>query len=185
MTPQAGPRYPWAPLEAQARALLLDAPIDDDKVLDPLNDVRLAALLDVDRTQVRRWRTYGVSAVQADTLANRIGVDPYQLWPEILDAAIAEVERTCAADGCDETFVPPAKVPGKKFCSRRCKGRENRRIRYQTDPEFRAQVLADVARHYAETSDYQKRRRRIERARARERRDRQTAVTYPARKIAS
>lgn len=97
------------------------------------------------KTSGREWKRYlaeGVTERVADRLATRAGFVVYEIWPEILDDAIASMERECAADGCDETFLPPLRVPYKVFCSRRCKTREWKRAEYQRD---RDRQLARVA----------------------------------------
>lgn len=115
------------------------------------------------------YAVLGLTERQAERLAVRLGVDPYQCWPEMLDEAIAEVERECAAVDCAVRFVPPAKAPHKRFCSSTCRRREQRREQYRRDPEFRERVRAQMRRYYAETRDYQVSRARKNRAQARRR----------------
>lgn len=109
----------------------------------------------------REGATYlerGVTLRVADRLAIRAGFDLYAIWPEALNDAIADVERECAADDCTEVFVPPARVPHKKFCSKTCKSRDQRRRRYREDVAYRDRVKASMRRYYEETRDYQLRR---------------------------
>jgi hypothetical protein len=98
-----------------------------------------------------------------------------ELFPELLDAAMAEVERECEAPDCTERFVPPARVPHKRFCSKTCKSRTQRRRKYREDPEFRARVIEGARRYYQETRDYQRARQQRVRDAERERRERKAA----------
>lgn len=154
MSRQAGPRYPYAPLEAQVAARLADASLDvRAEQAGHDNDVRQAEMLGTNRHQIARWRRYGVSALQADRLAQRIHLDPYQLWPEMLDAAIAEVERQCAAEACTNTFTLKARAPHQRFCSSNCRAREGERARYRrssrkkiANRRYKAEVRAAIQR---------------------------------------
>ena len=40
----------------------------------------LSRRLHVDRTQLYRWKTYGVTVAQAETIADRLGRHPTELW---------------------------------------------------------------------------------------------------------
>lgn len=68
-TRQSGRRLPFAPLEQT-----VGAP----------NTCRLAMVLGVHPRQVYRWRSYGVTEVQADELAIAVGVHPAEVWPDWL-----------------------------------------------------------------------------------------------------
>ena len=43
---------------------------------------RMSLALGVDATQVRRWRSSGLTAAQADVLAMRCGLHPAEVWPD-------------------------------------------------------------------------------------------------------
>jgi hypothetical protein len=61
-------RYPFGPVEQLA---------------DHWTAGELALRLGVHRSQLYRWRRYGVTVDQADTLACRVGRHPAELWPEL------------------------------------------------------------------------------------------------------
>ena len=125
----------------------------------------VARALNVGGTALTTMTICGLEERTAERLAVRAGLSPYDLWPEMLDQAIAEVERECAADDCTVTFLPPAKVPGKRYCSATCRRRVQRRAQYRQDPEFRERVKEQMRRYYRETRDYQLKRARKARAR--------------------
>jgi hypothetical protein len=75
----------------------------------------------------------GVTAAIADRLAVAAGLHPHLVWPEMLDHAIEDHQRTCEAEGCAERFSPPDRAPHMRFCSPRCKRREKMR-RYRARP---------------------------------------------------
>lgn len=60
-----------------------------------------ARRLGVERTQVYRWRSTGLTFEQAETAAERLGFVPYELWPawlgESAERARESVERFMAA----------------------------------------------------------------------------------------
>lgn len=91
--------------------------------------------LRISGSTVQDYRRNGVSARVADSLAVRAGFDPYVVWPELLDDAIAAEERECAAPDCTVRFVPGPKAGKKRFCSRTCYMRVSERLRYRANPE--------------------------------------------------
>lgn len=100
----------------------------------------------------------------AERCADRLGVHPYCLWPEMRDDVIASVVRVCAAEGCEETFEPL--TVRRIYCSTRCRDRRAKadwaRRRYRSDPVYREKRKADSAARYAAERDYvlaQRRRR--------------------------
>lgn len=98
----------------------------------------------------------GMSARVADRVAVRHGFLPYEVWPEILDAAIADLERSCAAVGCDRAFVP---APNQRFCSPSCRQRMKMR-RYRSDPVRAERHRQERRRYYHECESVEARRRR-------------------------
>lgn len=115
-------RWPYAPLEAQ---LILRLGVD-------VTDERQADLLDTNRRQIHRWRHAGMTAAVAERMAVAAGFHPYDLWPAMLNEAIADVERTCAATDCDERFVLRPRGTSRRFCGRRCQ----RRMAYRRRPAW-------------------------------------------------
>lgn len=128
----------------------------------------LLGRLKVSAPERKRYEA-GVTELVADRMAARFGLVAYEVWPEILDDAITDMERVCAAAGCTTRFVPPARVPNKVFCSTACKSRSQRTRRYWEDEAFRERVKAASRRYYEETRDWQIERHRRIRAEARRR----------------
>lgn len=85
----------------------------------------------------------GLTFDQAERYAERAGLIPEFVWPEIVDELIERESRECAADGCTERFVP--ENPRRIYCSNLCRDRRHKadwfRRRYQSDPEFRARQI--------------------------------------------
>jgi len=120
---------------------------------------RLAAQrrLRISNDSYRRFAADGLTEVQADRYADRAGLMAYEVWPEMVDHLVADAQRTCASDGCDELFVPTR--PWSKYCSRRCYRREVQR-RQRRRPEVQARKRAHEARYRAETREYRLARQR-------------------------
>lgn len=137
-------RYPFEPLEQ-----FVNAP----------NMVLFADCIGIDTRQVYRWRESGITVAQADALAVRAGALPYEIWPEMLDQAIADLERSCAAVGCEQTFVP---LPNQRFCSASCRLRMKMR-RYRSDPVNAERHRQERRRYYHEWESAEARRGRRER----------------------
>lgn len=125
--------------------------------------------LGVSGTRLASFAEFGVDERTAERLAVRAGFVPYLIWPELMDQAIADLEKVCAADDCDERFVPPLRQPYKRFCTARCKTRQQRRDQYRNDPVFREKAKASMRRYYAETREWQVKRSRWYREQAKRR----------------
>lgn len=104
----------------------------------------------------RQARDEGFTELQADRYAARVGLSAYSVWPELVDDLIDTESRACAADGCEERFVPGN--PRRLYCSTTCRDRRAksrwRRNRYRADPEFREQVKAESRERYERERDY-------------------------------
>ena len=107
--------------------------------------------LRISGNQYQQYRDLGMRRAVADRQAVKAGFHPYEVWPEMADHDIADIERVCAADGCDERFLPPQFGGNKKhparFCSERCRKREKMRRYRQRNPETRVKA-AEYARQY-------------------------------------
>lgn len=132
-------RYSFAPIDAHRGDIDMRA---------------LAARVGVTARTLHRWRLDGLSEENADRCSVALGLIAYELWPEMLDAAVAEVEATCR---CGETFVVRRK--GHVHCSERCRRQATRkreraaqRERYRTDPEVRARKIAQTRAYRAEVA---------------------------------
>jgi lambda repressor-like predicted transcriptional regulator len=98
------------------------------------------------RTRLER----GVTALVADRLAIAAGLHPAEIWPSWWDDTPPEAPgKPC--EECGGEFTPRSKV--HVCCSDECgdrrKGREWRRNRYATDPDYRAAELARVRAYKA------------------------------------
>jgi hypothetical protein len=119
-------RFPWAPLEAWlARCEQEGVPVTTRKMQ--------AEWLGVPPRQISRWRHIGVDFWQADTLACRIGVVPYVIWPEWLEWSIvweaqeAAVEMDQARIRCRECgkWMHKKRVDAA-YCSFSCRSTRTR-----------------------------------------------------------
>lgn len=157
-------RYPYAPL---ARLLVDRVAVTTEQADGGLHgrsgtsSALQADLLGVWPEQVRRWRSTGLTRERAERLAEAAGYLPYEVWPELLDDTIVELEVECAAGDCIERFVPPPTGRGQKrqrYHSPQCQRRWNRRRKYQTDP-VAAEIRRERNRRYrAEVKELQARR---------------------------
>lgn len=94
----------------------------------------------------KQYRDEGMSEIVADRMAAKAGLVAYEIWPEMLDHAIADVQRPCAR--CRSPFVPSRNDPRYRYCSEECsklgdqdrltRKAERERARYATDPAKRA-----------------------------------------------
>lgn len=134
------PRLPWGPLESLVDARLYRADL-------ALTDVNRAVLLGTNRTQIARWRRYGVRPVHAEQCAEAIGFIAYEIWPSLLADAITDLEAECAAPDCATRFVRGPKHPHQRFCSKACRQRVHHRMRYSEDPAHRQRRI-DRQREY-------------------------------------
>lgn len=120
---------------------------------------RLGRDLGLSGKTMQEYRQRGVSAVVADRLAVRCGLDPYVVWPELLDHSIAAAEKRCKE--CGAPFVP--RSHRDKYCcpahQRRHTAREWAR-RYRSTPEGAAANREARRRYYQENADYERARER-------------------------
>ncbi|HEV2928408.1 MAG TPA: CGNR zinc finger domain-containing protein [Propionibacteriaceae bacterium] len=104
------------------------------------------------------YKRRGVTERVADRLAARAGLVAYEVWPEILDHAIAAEMRTCALADCTEAFVPSRST--SRYCSKLCGDRARRRA-YQarkaaTDPEWVERRRQQRRDYYLECGEYER-----------------------------
>jgi len=115
-------------------------------LLDALNvdQDTVKVRLRLDRRQVANYVRHGLTEKRADELAAKGGKHPFEVWPEMLEDAIAAAEVECADEKCDRLFVP---APRQKFCTPACQQRDGarrwHRRKYQ-DPEWRERQRARV-----------------------------------------
>jgi hypothetical protein len=77
----------------------------------------LARRVGVSSRTVHRWRHEGLSEVNADRCAAALGMVAYELWPEMMDRAIGEVEKRCVR--CGRSFLPNRAF--QKYCRASCR----------------------------------------------------------------
>jgi hypothetical protein len=53
----------------------------------------IAARLGVTQRTVERWKAEGLSERQADNVAVALGLHPFEIWPELLEAELARQEE--------------------------------------------------------------------------------------------
>lgn len=151
-------RYSYEPVERVLRARL--ATVDASGwVKDLGSSGRQGDALGVNRAQVRRWRLNGLTEASAEKVAERLGFLGCELWPSMLDRAIAEVENECGASDCTERFTLPARGGFRGYCSPTCRRREKMR-RYRARPHGAEQNRAYVARYRAEVREAAQRRKK-------------------------
>lgn len=138
----SGRRYPLEPLRSAVGASSINA---------------MLRRLGVSGSTEQDYRRNGVSEKVADRLAARSGLVAYEVWPEMVDRAIADVQLTCQHTKCGATFVP--EHAGQLYCQPVCGGRERARRhaarRYRSDAIYAERKRAE-RREY---SDYVRGRR--------------------------
>ena len=137
-------RFPIAPLMAAAGLPSMNA---------------LRAVFPMSGTEYRRLQSEGLSGLQADRWAVKVGLNPAEVWPDWG----ADTFVSCASSDCDESFVPRDSKGQQRYCSATCRLREKarryratehgaeaarrtRRAYYWSDPRIRAQEAAVKAR---------------------------------------
>lgn len=107
------------------------------------------------------YRRRGLTAHVAWRLAEKARIHPYEVWPELRDHELAEVERECANETCTNRFLPYR--DGMHFhCSAQCRDAVSTR-RYlaqrRQDPEFRARERERIREYRAEVRAARERRK--------------------------
>lgn len=151
-------------LDAQLETVAVAGSCGQQQLVEPGDD-RKAEVLGVSRQTLRRWRRDGVPEQQTGKVAQAVGRVDFEVWPELLP----EVEKVCEADDCTTRFLPPLRVPYKRFCSSNCKRRQQRRDQYRNDPAFRERTKQAMRRYYEETREWQVKRSRWYREQAKRR----------------
>lgn len=128
-----GRRYPVEPLER----------------LTGLSHRQLRLLAGMDGSIAYKARP-GLTEATADRLAVAAGYVPYDVWPEMLDHAIEDVEasKTFPCAECGTPFAPTS--ARHRFCQSRCAARNRKRLQYQRDPAVRERTLARAAAYREE-----------------------------------
>lgn len=134
-------RYPFAPLAAAMGESVSAA----------------GRILGLSGSTRNEYRDRGVTERVADRLAVKAGLNPYEVWPEMVDDLIADAEVECARTDCTVRFVPTHHRA--RFCCRNCKDVDGLRRRRQR-PEVAAAARRSAAAYYAEHGDYVRAQRR-------------------------
>lgn len=91
-------------------------------------------------TTWKQYRDEGVTEVVADRCAVKMGLTPWEVWPDL-------GQRVCENEHCATLFLPVRE--GQRFCTGLCRRRTASRRwhneRYATDPEF-AEAKREKAR---------------------------------------
>lgn len=98
--------------------------------------------------EVSRAYRDGLSEKRADRWAVRLGFDPYQVWPHMLDQAIEDLYRECPR--CGTRFVPVRRT--QIGCSPAC-ARWLRNRRRRARPKAQAAARAQAAAYYQANAD--------------------------------
>jgi hypothetical protein len=64
--------------------------------------IEIARYFGVSKAAVSKWRERGLSCVQADELAVRLGLHPCELWPDWLDESFGVVDELTVRLSCPE-----------------------------------------------------------------------------------
>jgi len=130
-------RYPFAPLAAAMG----------------MSENGAARALGLSGSSYKQYRSAGVSELVGDRLAVRAGLHPYEVWPEMVDAAIT---RECAAPDCGQRFPLDGK---RRYCTTRCRRRHSMQ-KLRATPEGAEAARLAARRYYAECGDYVRAERR-------------------------
>jgi CGNR zinc finger len=109
-------------------------------------------------TSEKDARCHGITRRVVDRVAGELHEHPSVIWPETIDHDIEDITAMCAAEDCDQRFVPRNR--SHLFCSERCRQRIKMR-RYRATPNGKAADQKWRDHYYDECGDYLRRRRKI------------------------
>lgn len=109
--------------------------------------------------ELAKRRTDGVTEAIADRLAVAAGRHPWEIWPEMIDHAIGDLERPC--DGCGVAMEAPD--PRRRYCSKPCRMKAAQR-RWRNTPGGREANRIACAKYRSENLDYERMRTRTGRS---------------------
>ncbi len=135
-----------------------------DRVPACVTPAEIAKVLSVDVSTVQKWRSgkLGVSQKMGERCAATLGLLDHEVWPELLELAIADVSRVC--EGCGSAFVPTRK--DHRFCKPNCRQKTAafkaaKRARYASDEEYRESRKAKMRDRYEDDARAKKLKRRL------------------------
>ena len=132
---------------------------DSDRVPACVSPTDIAETLGVSRSTVQKWRSghLGLSQKMGERCAATLGLLDHEVWPDLLEAAIAEVTRECEIVDCFEVYE--LSRSHKRFCSANCRNRSpqakarrtkaQRDLRQRETPEQREERLRRARRYKA------------------------------------
>lgn len=124
-----------------------------------MRDIQDIAACNGSEWKIRKER--GVTEPIADRIACAAGWHPHEVWPEMLDDAIADLpDRTCPE--CEQQFIPN-RPSVQRFCSKLCYRRHHAREtnrRRRANPVEQAKNRERRRRYYAENAEYERARER-------------------------
>lgn len=100
--------------------------------------------------QYRQVLDRGLTELQADRWAVRLGLVAAEVWPELVDHGIADAEIVCASSDCATRFVPRDLRGQQRYCSARCRHRERARRYRATEPGAEAARRARRAYYWSD-----------------------------------
>lgn len=140
MTTSRNHRYLFAPLAAAMG----------------LSEAAAARALNISGSTEQQYRRDGMSERVADRRAVQAGLEPYLVWPEMLNTAIADVERA-EQERLDRQRAASARRKRKQYARRRQEILERNR-RYRA--EARNAIAAQRRRRYAQQAELERERSR-------------------------
>lgn len=114
--------------------------------------------LGISGTKLTQYAVNGLDLDTAERLCERVGFLVYEVFPQVMSDAIAELERECESPDCSTRFILKWRGAHRRYCSDNCRDRTNSRKRYQTIPEVRDRKRAAVAKYEAEVRALRERR---------------------------
>lgn len=124
--------------------------------LVPLSPDQTRRVLGVSGTE---WPVYiqsGVAAKTAERFAERMGLHPYEVWPELAKEHAALTARACARPRCSVEFVP--RRSNHKFCCERCQQNVAKaawkRRKYANNSEYRESQKEQARARYEAEREY-------------------------------
>ena len=102
----------------------------------------------------RKYATEGLSRDVAERYASKMGLHPYEVWPEMQDEdELIRALPECAAHGCENPVTPPRR--GRRiYCSKRCKQRVAMAVWRARHPEVREKDRQRSRAYYHYATEY-------------------------------
>lgn len=110
-------------------------PLADLLAASGLTEAALSRRARLSGTTLKQARERGFTADAADRYAIRLGLHPFEVWPELADHWLEDAEVECATEGCTNRFVVNAARGGqnRRFCSSSCRSKDSMRRHRATE----------------------------------------------------